>query len=146
MIRNKGKLDSEITPVNAEEPYNDGIMAGRPPSKDAPPFGQRLAALRKERGHSSAEFARLAGISEDMLTYYERRATNPSAAFALKAAELLGVTADELLDGAGKPARKPGPPSQLEQRIAALRELPRERQKFVVEMIDTVLRAERSTD
>jgi transcriptional regulator with XRE-family HTH domain len=81
-----------------------------------------------------------------MLTYYERRATNPSAAFALKAAELLGVTADELLDGAGKPARKPGPPSQLEQRIAALRELPRERQKFVVEMIDTVLRAERSTD
>ena len=78
MIRNKGKRDSEHTPVYAEEPYNDGIMAGRPPSKDAPPFGQRLAALRKERGHSSAEFARLAGISEDMLTYYERRAANPN--------------------------------------------------------------------
>jgi transcriptional regulator with XRE-family HTH domain len=142
MIRNKGKHDSDNTAILEQEPYTDGIMAGRPPSKAAPPFGQRLAALRKERGHSSAEFARLAGISEDMLTYFERRATNPSAAFVRKAAELLGVTADDLLDGAGKPARKPGPPSALEQRIAALRALPRERQKLVIDVIDTVLRAE----
>jgi hypothetical protein len=37
-------------------------------------------------------------------------------------------------------ARKPGPASQLEQRIAALRELPRERQKVVLHVIDTFLR------
>jgi len=36
-----------------EEPYNAAIiMAGRPPSKSAPSFGQRLAAVRKGKGIS----------------------------------------------------------------------------------------------
>ena len=57
-------------------------------------------------------------------------------------AEALGVEPSELLDAtsAKRAARKPGPASQLEQRIAALRELPRERQKVVLNVIDTFLR------
>src|SRR5690606_19267124 len=131
MFRNVRKRISENDPTAESEPYNAAlIMAGRPPSKEAPAFGQRLAALRKARGYSTAQFARLADISEDMLTYYERRATNPSAEFVIKAAELLEASVEDLLGGTRKNARKSGPPSQLEQRIAALRALPRERQKL----------------
>jgi transcriptional regulator with XRE-family HTH domain len=141
MIRIEGKCISEKTPTAEDDPYNAGyIMAGRPPSKEAPPFGQRLAALRKTRGYSSAQFARLAGISEDMLTYYERRATNPSAEFVRKAAEVLNAPIEDLHGIAKKRGGKSGPPSQLEQRIAALRELPRERQKIVLQVLDTFLR------
>jgi transcriptional regulator with XRE-family HTH domain len=142
MIRNEGKRISESTPSTEDDPYNAGliIMAGRPPSKEAPPFGQRLAALRKARGYSSAQFAKLAGISEDMLTYYERRATNPSAEFVRKAAEVLNAPLEDLHGISKKNARKSGPPSQLEQRISALRALPRERQKVVLNVIDTFLR------
>jgi len=141
MIRNDCKRNSENTVTDENWPYSLAcIMAGRPPSKEAPPFGQNLAALRKARGYSSAHFARLAGISEDMLTYYERRATNPSAEFARQAAELLGVPIEELHGAEKKRAGKSGPPSQLEQRISALRALPRERQRVVLQVIDTFLR------
>jgi transcriptional regulator with XRE-family HTH domain len=146
MFRNEGKWISEMSPAGPQDPYNPAlIMAGRPPSKEAPPFGQRLAALRKACGYSCAQFAKLAGISEDMLTYYERRATNPSAEFVRKAADLLAVPAGDLIGGAKKAARFSGPPSQLERRIAALRELPRERQKVVLQVIDTFLRDARKT-
>lgn len=141
MIRNESKCISENTPTNEEDPYNAAhIMAGRPPSKEAPPFGQRLAALRKARGYSCAQFAKLAEISEDMLTYYERRALNPSAEFVRKAADVLDASVDDLLGVSKKSAHKSGPPSQLEQRISALRALPRDRQKIVLSVIDTFLR------
>lgn len=120
-------------------PYNPD-MAGRPPSKPAPVFGANLAALRKARGLSQADFAELVGVSLSMVIYYERKATNPSADFVGKAAKVLNVATDELLGHTVKAARKSGPPSQLEQRIAALRELPRERQKLVLQVLDTFLR------
>jgi transcriptional regulator with XRE-family HTH domain len=118
--------------------YNAADMAGRPPFKPAPQFGAQLASLRNARGLSQAQFAKILGISAHMLAYYERKATNPSAEFVAKAAQVLKVSTDELLGH--KAVRKSGPPSELEQRIAALRELPRERQKLVLQLIDTVLR------
>jgi len=141
MIHNECKHILESTAAGENWAYSlASIMAGRPPEKEAPPFGQNLAALRKARGYSSAQFARLAGISKDMLTYYERRASNPSAEFARQAAELLGVPIEELHGAEKKRAGKSGPPSQLEQRISALRALPRERQRVVLQVIDTFLR------
>lgn len=119
------------------DPYN-ADMAGRPPTKPAPIFGANLAALRKARGLTQPEFAKQVGLSLSMVIYYERKATNPSAEFVGKAAQTLNVSTDELLGR--KTVRKSGPPSQLEQRISALRGLPRERQKIVLQVLDTFLR------
>jgi transcriptional regulator with XRE-family HTH domain len=75
-----------------------------------------------------------------MLIYYERRAQNPSADFVGKAAAALGVSADDLL---GKPKAtrrgKPGPPSVIEERLQAVRNLPREKQKVVLQLLDSFL-------
>jgi transcriptional regulator with XRE-family HTH domain len=122
-----------------------GDMPGRPATKPTPAFGARLAALRQARGWSQVEFARRLGVTVKLATYFEREARNPTAKTIARIAEALGVDPVALLgEPTPKRAAKPGPPSQLEQRIAALRALPRERQKFVVEMLDTVLRAERA--
>jgi transcriptional regulator with XRE-family HTH domain len=114
-------------------------MAGRPPTKEAPPFGQRLAALRKARELTQQQLAEALGVSLEMLVYYERRAKNPGTEFVQKAAEFFGSSVDELLGREVSTSRKPGPPSHLEQRIAALRELPRDKQKVVLQVLDAFL-------
>ena len=121
-------------------PYIGPMPGGRPPTKNAPEFGQRLAALRKTRGLSQPRFAKLIGMSREMITYYERRAQNPTAEFLQRAAEILEVSVTELLGQEVSPKRKPGPQSELEARLDAVRKLPRQRQRFVLDFIDTVLR------
>jgi transcriptional regulator with XRE-family HTH domain len=121
------------------DPYN-GDMAGRPPTKPAPPFGERLAALRKEHGLTQPQLAQKLDLSVDMLTYYERRAKNPTVEFLNKVAKALNVSTDELLGYPVKLGRKSGPPSQIEQRLTAIRQLSRERQKLLLQVLDTFLR------
>jgi len=126
--------------VSASVLYIDGMPGGRPPVKPQPKFGERLALFRKQRNISQARFAKMLGFSREMVTYYERRAKNPTAEFILKAAEILGVSVNELLGTECKPTRKPGPPSQLETRLEEVRKLPRQRQKLALDLLDTILR------
>ncbi len=122
----------------------DGDM-GRPAKTPAPSFGARLAALRRTKGLTQPRLAELLGISPEMLAYYERRAKNPTAAFLKKAAAVLDVSLDELLEQGASTRKKTGPPSQLEQRLIAIRRLSRQRQKILIEVLDTFLRdAERA--
>ena len=119
------------------------VMAGRPPLSPAPPFGRRLAALRKERGLSQAVFAKRVGVSKQMIEYYERRATNPTATFVEAAAEALGVNPGALLSDDDKSAAKVGRPSKLEEKLTEARKLPRKKQEQLARMIDVFLEAER---
>ena len=122
------------------EGYTVDVMAGRPPTKEAPPFGQRMAALRQERGMSQTELAARLNMSRAMVTYYERKAKNPTVDIIQKIANALGVSVDELLNSNGSKSKgKPGPASVLEQQISQVKQLPRSKQKFVVDFLDTFL-------
>jgi transcriptional regulator with XRE-family HTH domain len=124
-----------------DDSYNEPAMAGRPATKEAPPFGRRLAALRKQRGLTQRELADRLGVRPEMVDYYERRAANPSLEVVQRAARALDVTAAELLDSE-PPARqraKRGPVSQLDARIAEVKKLPRKEQEFVLKFLDTVI-------
>jgi transcriptional regulator with XRE-family HTH domain len=109
------------------------------PLNQHPSFGTQLAATRKARGLSQQQLAESLGISVDMLTYYERRAKNPSADIVARAAGLLGVTSDDLIGSSSKARKKSGPPSQIEQRLTALRQLPRDKQKVVLQLLASFL-------
>jgi transcriptional regulator with XRE-family HTH domain len=117
-----------------------GLMAGRPATKEAPMFGQRLAALRRGKDLSQTQLADLLDTTRKMIDYYERRAGNPSLDFIQRAAEALDVSVAELLGSESKAARgKPGPTPQLQLRFDQIRRLPRKEQEFVLRFIDTVL-------
>jgi transcriptional regulator with XRE-family HTH domain len=120
--------------------YNPAIMAGRPPTKEAPPFGQRLAVLRKQHGLSQKELAARLETTREIIDYYERRAVNPSLAFIERAAEALEVSVAELLGSEPRIARgRPIPSPQLARRLDQIRLLPRKEQEFVIRFLDTVL-------
>ena len=120
--------------------YNQDVMAGRPPIKDAPIFGQRLAAARKSRGWSQTKLAEKLGTNQKVIDYYERRAANPSLAFIQKAAKVLEVSTVDLVGNeSNNPKSKPGPPPALALRFERIRQLPRKEQEFVMRFLDTVL-------
>jgi transcriptional regulator with XRE-family HTH domain len=127
-----------MNPSNAF--YNSDVMAGRPPTKEAPPFGQRLAAVRKKNGLSQKELAARLKTTREVIDYYERRAMNPSLSFIERAAESLEVSVAELVGSAPRLSRgRPGPLPQFARRIEQIRQLPRKEQEFVIRFLDTVL-------
>ena len=92
--------------------YNLPTMAGRPATKAAPLFGQRLVALRRHKGWTQTQLAERLATTREMVDYYERRAPNPSLEVIQKLAEALEVSVPELLGVEMKAAhkrRKPGP-------------------------------------
>lgn len=120
--------------------YNPGVMAGRPPTKYAPRFGQCLACVRKSRGWSQRQLAARLDSTREIIDYYERRAVNPSLAFIERAAKALDGTVAELLGTEAKSNRKrSGRSPQLARRVERIRLLPRKEQELVIRFLDTVL-------
>jgi transcriptional regulator with XRE-family HTH domain len=112
----------------------------RPTSKRATDFGTRLTEARNAAGLTQTQLAERLSVSQQMIDYYERRAKNPTAGFIRKAAAALNVSVDRLLGHEVKNGRKHGPPSQLEERLTAVRQLPRDKQKVVLQFLDAFLR------
>ena len=119
-------------------PYNAAMPGGRPTKKPAPKFGQRLAALRAERGLSQTALAEQLGTTRNAILHYERAAKNPSADFIAKTASFFGVGFDDLL-GNTKAPRKPGPTPHIARLTDRLSKLPRAQQKMVTAMLEAAL-------
>jgi transcriptional regulator with XRE-family HTH domain len=104
-------------------------------------LGARIAELRKTQGITQMQMAETLGVSQQTVNSYEvaRRRVPVSALPIL--ARLLGISVDGLLgeDSSRATGGKRGPTSKLQQQIERVTLLPRSKQKFVIEMIDTVI-------
>lgn len=118
--------------------YDLGLMAGRPTSKSAPEFGQRLAATRKLRGLTQEQLARSIGVSQKMIDYYERRAVNIKSETIRKLAHFLHISVDELM-GTKPPKTKPGPKSRLWRQFEQVERLPKSDQELVGRLLNRFL-------
>jgi transcriptional regulator with XRE-family HTH domain len=123
------------------DPYNSGPMAGRPPSKEAPPFGRRLAAARRAKGWSQAQLADRLSTSQKTVDYYERRAQNPSLDLITRVAGALEVSVAELMGvDAPRPAAQRGPTSKLRQLFDDVARLPRRQQEKIAEFVSAYVK------
>ena len=108
----------------------------------APPeetFGERLARLRKARGYTQTELGELVGVSQRMVTYYERAADHPPAYLVPKLAEALKVTTDELL-GVRPVEAEPAPrQTRLWRKLREIEKLPAGDRKAVMKLLDGLL-------
>lgn len=62
-------------------------------------FGLRVRKLREARNLTQAEFAKLCGLGESTISFYESGKREPSYAILLKIAEMLETTPNYLLVG-----------------------------------------------
>jgi transcriptional regulator with XRE-family HTH domain len=107
-------------------------------------IGQRVKALRLEKGMTQVELAAAAGTQQTSLSQIERGVRGAGVPQVVKLARALGVPADRLLSSA-----KPVPSSRNEKllrRVRQVESLPAEHQGAVVQMLDAFLKTHRTSN
>lgn len=107
---------------------------------DLTDFGRRLVMLRKVAGYTQVELAKELEVSQRMVSYYEGHSEYPPASLLPRLAEVLGVSADELLGI--KPLKKTKKPdTRLQRRVQQIEKLPIKERRQLSLVIDTFLKA-----
>lgn len=98
-------------------------------------FGERLSALRKERGLTQQALAERVDLHVTLIRRYEGGKTQPGFEAIRKIAVALSVSADELLFDEDER----GPSDELRLQFEAASRLDEDEQRLVREVIDGVL-------
>ena len=102
-------------------------------------LGAYIAQARKAQGLTQQEVADQLGIVQQTYAGYEAGNVRFPASILPILGQILNLTPDELLGFGAKPKLKRGPASRLDRQIDCIRQLPRTKQTFVMEMLDTVI-------
>lgn len=102
-------------------------------------LGGQIAALRKEQSLTQTQLAELLGLTQQMVASYEVGRRRVPVSLLPQIATTLAVTVEDLIGQNGTVPAKRGPAPQLQQQIERIQKLPKSRQRFVMEMLDTVL-------
>jgi transcriptional regulator with XRE-family HTH domain len=102
-------------------------------------LGQRIAALRRGQGLTQVQLAEAMGVAQQTLAHYEAGRLRLLAGALPTLADQLGVTIEDLIATPKRSARKRGPASKLQQQLERISALPKAQQRFVMQMLDTVL-------
>jgi transcriptional regulator with XRE-family HTH domain len=104
-------------------------------------LGGRIAQFRKAQSLTQQQLAERLGISQQTMAHYEVGRLRVPVSMLPELSEVLAVSFEELLGNAPEAGKgKRGPASKLQQQIEQVRHLPRTKQKFVSEMLETVLK------
>jgi transcriptional regulator with XRE-family HTH domain len=110
------------------------MRTGRPTDQPRTPFGERLVQARQQAGLSQVELAERIGVDRRVIAHWERRSVTLKPEQIVSLAQILGISADELL-GATKP-RNSGPTGKVRQVFENVSRLPRKQQLKVVEFVE----------
>ena len=104
-------------------------------------LGHRIATMRKTLDLTQTQVAKQLGISQQTLAHYEVGRLRISVSTLITLASILHSSVDELVYGQEtiKGNAKRGPASKLQQQVEQVRQLPRTKQQFVMDMLDTVI-------
>lgn len=102
-------------------------------------FGPRLKRLREERELSLAELARLLGIDYMQVYRYEKGLNLPAVETAIRLAQILQVSIDELLTGKERSTPPKIKSVRLFERVRVLDQLPKDKQELALQILDTVI-------
>jgi transcriptional regulator with XRE-family HTH domain len=101
-------------------------------------LGRKVATLRKEQRLTQVQLAEVLDISQQHMASFEKGIRKIPSSMLPVLAQVFGTSVDELL-GVSNGKRKRGPAPKLQRQIEQIQKLPRTKQRFVIEMLDTVL-------
>jgi transcriptional regulator with XRE-family HTH domain len=102
-------------------------------------LGARIAKQRKEQDITQVQLAELLGISQQTVNSYETGRRRIPVSLLPDIAKRLGVAVEALITDDRKAAAKRGPAPKLQQQMDRITQLPRARQQFVMQVIESVL-------
>jgi transcriptional regulator with XRE-family HTH domain len=106
-------------------------------------MGQRIAEARKALNMTQVQLAETLGIPQQTLAHYEVGRVRAPAALIPVIARVLAVSVESLMGEQGLPAKR-GPAPKLLQQVERIQRLPKAQQRFVMQMIDTVLQQQQA--
>jgi transcriptional regulator with XRE-family HTH domain len=101
-------------------------------------LGRRVAEARKAQGLSQQQLADELGIAQQTLAHYEVGRLRVAVAQLPQLARALATTVEDLVGEEPRPGKR-GPAPKLLQQVERIQRLPRARQRFVMEMLETIL-------
>jgi transcriptional regulator with XRE-family HTH domain len=101
-------------------------------------LGTRVAHLRREQGLSQQALADQIGIPQQTFAHYEVGRARMPVSLLPELARIFGVAVDELL-GMRNGTGKRGPAPKFQRQLERIAQLPRGKQRVVIEMLDGVL-------
>lgn len=101
-------------------------------------IGDKILALRKNKGWSQQQLAGQIGTSGPIIGRYERGEMTPSVEVAKKLADSFGITLDYLVDDTGRLAEIKD--KAMLKRLTQIEELDQEEKNTIVQVIDSLLR------
>lgn len=103
-------------------------------------IGQRIARLRKERGVTQIELAERLGVTQPLVSNWERGEIRLHGELIVELARIFGVSADELL-GLSAPTATSSSPARrrLSRRLQAIDKLSKRDQEALLRTIDAFL-------
>ncbi|VAW59630.1 Predicted transcriptional regulator [hydrothermal vent metagenome] len=102
-------------------------------------LGHKIATLRKEQQITQVQLAEILGISQQYMQAFEAGRRKVPSSMLPTLAEVLAVSVEELIGIATTQNKKRGPAPKLLKQIEQISQLPKTKQKFVMDMLDTVI-------
>lgn len=109
-------------------------------------IGQRISLARKAQNFTQQQLAEALGIAQQTMAHYEGGTLRISVTTLLATAEALGIEVDDLLyeSPTTKAKNKRGPASTLQLQIEQISLMPRAKQKFIIEMLDAMIKQQQA--
>ena len=107
-------------------------------------LGSHISELRKQNEITQVQLAESLDVSQQTVNSYEVAQRRVPVSALPTLADLFNVSIDELLGAGNKKPAKRGPSSKLQRQLERVSTLPRSKQKFVIEIIDTVIQQQAS--
>ena len=105
-------------------------------------FGERLQAIRRARGLTQVQLAKVAGTTQRAVSYYETEAGFPPAPAVIDLAKALRITTDELLGVKPPKVERINDDSEARRmwkRFQMVSVLPERDQKAVIRLINSLV-------
>lgn len=102
-------------------------------------LGARIAQLRKEHNLTQVQLAEQLGISQQTLAHYEVGRLKVPASMLPTLAQIFGASVDVLLGAGNKRGAKRGPAPKLQRHLERISQLPKPKQRAVMEVLEAVL-------
>jgi len=112
------------------------MQTGRPSTKERPPFGARLHALREQAGLSQQQLAERIDMTQRAYAYWERNPVALRPDQLQRLAETLSVSVEELLGENAARKRRNGPAGKMRQLFDAASRLPRSQQQKIADVLE----------
>ena len=125
--------------------YNAGMKTGRPAKYPRTPFGERIHTAREALGFSQSQVAEKLGITQMAYAFWERRPVALRPEQIAKLAEILNVSANDLLSSGKKLKHKGGPTGKARRVFEEVSKLPRSRQQRIISVVEDWLIAQQQT-